>query len=62
VEEVARSIGKITKRSPDPIKREFLRLADKVTEADLSAQDAALEEMSDKIAKRPRRAESEEGE
>jgi DNA topoisomerase VI subunit B len=61
VQEVARSIGKITKRSPDPIRREFLRLADKVTEADLTAEDAALEEMSGKITKRPRRAESEEG-
>jgi len=62
VEEVARSISRIAKRSPDPIRREFLRLADKVTEAELAEQDAALEQMSEKIAKRPRRAELEEAE
>ena len=38
------AIGKITKRSPDPIKREFLRLADKVTDQELQEQDAALDE------------------
>ena len=52
----ARSPGK----SPEPIKREFLRLADQVTEAELAEQDAALEEQSKKITKRPRRAEEEE--
>src|SRR5512133_3441355 len=56
IPEVARSIGKITGKSPDPIKREFLRLADEVTEQDLAAQDAALEEASRKNAARPRRA------
>jgi DNA topoisomerase-6 subunit B len=56
IEEVAQAIGKITKRSPDPIKRELLRLADKVTQQELAAQDAALEEQSKQVAKRPRRA------
>ena len=44
----------------EPIKREFLRLADQVTEADLQEADAALEEQSKKITKRPRRAENED--
>lgn len=60
IEEVARSIGKITRKSPDPIKREFLRLANKMTEAEMAEQDAALEEASKKITKRPRRAEQED--
>ena len=60
IQEVAQAIGKITKKSPEPIKREFLKLADKVTEQELAAQDAALEEQSKKIAKRPRRAENED--
>jgi DNA topoisomerase-6 subunit B len=60
IEEVARSIGKITGKSADPIKRDFLKLANKVTEQELAAQDAALEETSAKITKRPRRAEQED--
>ena len=60
IQEVARAIGKIVKRSPDPIKREFLRLADEVTEQDLATQDAALEEASRKNAARPRRAQEED--
>jgi DNA topoisomerase-6 subunit B len=60
IQEVARAIGKIVKRSPDPIKREFLRLADEVTEHDLATQDAALEEASRKNAARPRRAQEED--
>jgi DNA topoisomerase-6 subunit B len=84
IQEVASSIGKIVGRSPDPIKREFLKLAQKVTEAELKAElkergetapagrgpkakpevpdDAKLEEMSEKITRRPRRAEREEQE
>ncbi len=60
IEEVARSLHKITGRSEDAIKRDFLRLADKVTEADLD--DAALEEQSRKVTRRPRTAEREEAE
>jgi DNA topoisomerase-6 subunit B len=59
IQEVAHSIGKITKRSAEPIKREFLRLANRMTDAELAQQDEALEEMSKKITKRPRRAEEE---
>jgi DNA topoisomerase-6 subunit B len=60
IQEVARSIGKITGKSADPIKREFLRLANRMTEAELAEQDAALEEASKGITKRPRRAEQED--
>ncbi|MGC3998245.1 MAG: DNA topoisomerase VI subunit B [Anaeromyxobacter sp.] len=60
IQEVAQSIGRITKRSADPIKREFLRLADKVTEQELAEQDAALQEQSEKITRRPRRSEEEQ--
>jgi DNA topoisomerase-6 subunit B len=60
IQEVARSIGNITGKSPDPIKREFLRLANKMTEAELAGQDAALEEASRTITKRPRRGEEDE--
>jgi DNA topoisomerase-6 subunit B len=44
IHEVAQAIGKIVGRSPDPIRREFMRVAGKVTEADLAAQDAKQEE------------------
>ena len=53
IEEVARSIGKITGKSPDPMKREFLRVANRMTEAELAEQDAALEEASKKPAEAP---------
>jgi len=60
IQEVAQALGKITKKSPDPIKREFLRLASRVTEQELAEQDAALEEQSKKVTRRPRRAEEEQ--
>jgi DNA topoisomerase-6 subunit B len=60
IQEVAQAIGRITGKSPEPIKREFLRLADRVTEADLAEADAALEEQSRKLTKRPRRAANED--
>jgi DNA topoisomerase-6 subunit B len=60
IQEVAQAIGKITGKSPEPIKREFLRLADRVTESDLAEADAALEEQSRKLTKRPRRATNED--
>jgi DNA topoisomerase-6 subunit B len=53
IQEVAQAIGKITGRSPEPIRREFLKLADKVTEQEMD--DAALEAQSEKISKNPRR-------
>ena len=58
--ELAQAIGKIVKRSPDPIRREFLRLAEKVTEADLQGQDAKLKEASESVSRRPRRSEEDE--
>ncbi|HET9596024.1 MAG TPA: DNA topoisomerase VI subunit B [Anaeromyxobacteraceae bacterium] len=60
IEEVSQALGKITGKSPAPIKREFLRLANEVTEAELGEQDAALEEQSRKVSRRPRTAEREE--
>jgi DNA topoisomerase-6 subunit B len=35
IEEVAQALGKITGKSPQPIKREFLKVAEKVTETEL---------------------------
>jgi DNA topoisomerase-6 subunit B len=60
VEEVAQAIHKITGRAKDPIKRDFMKVATKVTEADLEAQDAVLAEQAKKVAKSPRRAERED--
>ena len=60
IHEVAQAIGKIVGRSPDPIRREFMRVAEKVTEADLASQDAKLEEAAEKTARRPRRSEEDE--
>ena len=59
IREVAQAIGKIIGRSPDPIRREFLKVAARVTEADLAAEDRKLQEASEKITRRPRRAEEE---
>ncbi|HVP66414.1 MAG TPA: DNA topoisomerase VI subunit B [Anaeromyxobacteraceae bacterium] len=60
IQEVAQAIGKIVGRSPDPIRRDFLKLAEKVTEADLAEQDAKLKEASEKVSRRPRRTEEDE--
>jgi DNA topoisomerase-6 subunit B len=62
IEEVAQALHKISGKSRDAIKRDFLRVANQVTEADLEEQDQALEAQSKKITKRPRRAEREEAE
>jgi DNA topoisomerase VI subunit B len=43
VEEVAAAIGKITGKKPGPIKREFLKVAHKVTAAELKQEEEALE-------------------
>ena len=59
IEEVARAIGAITGKSPVPIKREFLRVAQKVTEVELEQQDARLREASEKVSRSPRRTEEE---
>ncbi len=60
IHEVAQAIGKIVGRSPDPIRRDFLRVAEKVTEADLAGQDEKLEEAAGKTSRRPRRSEEDE--
>jgi DNA topoisomerase-6 subunit B len=59
IEEIASAIGKITGKARDGIKRDFLKVADKVTEMDLEEQEQALEEDSKKITRRPRRGEDE---
>jgi DNA topoisomerase-6 subunit B len=43
IEEVAAAIGKITGRKPGPIKREFLRVAHRVTAAEMQEEERALE-------------------
>lgn len=60
IEEVSHAIARITGKSQTGIKRDFLKVANEVTEADLEEEDAALEQQSRKISKRPRRAESED--
>jgi DNA topoisomerase-6 subunit B len=60
IEEVAQSLGKITGKSPAPIKREFLKVAEKVTETELEAQDKALKEASEKTSRNPRRRDEDE--
>jgi DNA topoisomerase-6 subunit B len=44
IEEVAAAIGKITGLKPNPIKREFLRVAHKVTLAEMKEEEQALEQ------------------
>ena len=44
IEEVATAIGKITQRSPSPIKREFLKVARKVTAAEMEEEERAAME------------------
>jgi DNA topoisomerase-6 subunit B len=60
IEEVAEAIHKITGRAKDPIKRDFMKVATKVTEAELEEQDAMLAEQAKKVSKSPRRAERED--
>jgi DNA topoisomerase-6 subunit B len=60
IEEVAEAIHKITGRAKDPIRRDFLRVAEKITAADLEEQDAALAAESSKESRRPRAAERED--
>jgi DNA topoisomerase-6 subunit B len=51
IEEVAAAIGKITKRQPGPIKREFLRVAHKVTAAELQEEERAALESGEEPAR-----------
>jgi DNA topoisomerase-6 subunit B len=58
IEEVAQAIGKITGRSPAPIKRDFLKLAAKVTDAELEA--AKDEDAGEKAPRGARRTDEDE--
>lgn len=61
IEEVAQAIGKITGRKPAPIKREFLKVAHKVTAAEMEQEEKALElEAREAKQKARARAEAEE--
>jgi DNA topoisomerase-6 subunit B len=44
IEEVASAIGRITGRKPDPIRREFLKVAHKVTVAEMKEEAKAMKE------------------
>jgi DNA topoisomerase-6 subunit B len=61
IEEVATAIGKITGRKPGPIKREFLRVAHKVTAAEMKQEEKAVE-IEARQARPKARARSEETE
>jgi DNA topoisomerase VI subunit B len=43
IEEVAAAVGRITGKKPGPIKREFLKVAHKVTAAEMREEEEALE-------------------
>jgi DNA topoisomerase-6 subunit B len=60
IEEVADAVHRITGKSRDGIKRDFLRVAEQVTEADLTSQDQGLDQASQKLARRPRRGDEEQ--
>ena len=61
IEEVAAAIGRITGREPDPIRKEFLDVAHKVTAAEMQQEQKALELEAREAKQRARsRAEAEE--
>ncbi|BDG10816.1 DNA topoisomerase VI subunit B [Anaeromyxobacter paludicola] len=62
IEEVAQALGKITGKSPLPIKRDLVKVAREVTATELEEQDRELEEASEKTSRRPRRRSDEEAE
>ena len=49
-------------RSPDGIRREFMKVAEKVTVAELEKEDKKLEQANERTARRPGGAPSEETE
>src|SRR5206468_961958 len=59
IEEVAIAIGKITGRKPAPIKRDFLKVAHKVTAAEIAAEEKA-QDVEAKARGKGRGAEAEE--
>jgi DNA topoisomerase-6 subunit B len=60
IEEVAAAIGKITGRKPGPIKKEFLRVAHKVTAAEMEEEEKALELEARQAKQKKVRSEEEE--
>jgi DNA topoisomerase-6 subunit B len=60
IEEVAAAIGKITGLKPNPIKREFLRVAHKVTLAEMKEEEQALEQEARQARPRARSEDEEE--
>lgn len=55
IEEVANAIGKIKKRAPGPIRREFLKVAHKVTAAEMEEEEKAMKELeAEEDAPKPR--------
>jgi DNA topoisomerase VI subunit B len=54
IEEVAAAIGKITGRKPGPIKREFLRVAHKVTAAEMDAEEKAAAVEAGEVKTKPK--------
>jgi len=61
IEEVAIAIGKITDRKPGPIKREFLKVAHKITAAEIAEEEKA-QEIDARDAKPRAKAHAAEGE
>jgi len=62
IEEVANAIGKITDRKPGPIKREFLKVAHKVTAAEMKEEEERAVELEPRPAKAKSKARSEDEE
>jgi DNA topoisomerase-6 subunit B len=60
IEEVATAIGKITGRKPGPIKREFQKVAHKVTAAETEQEDRAAEQEAREARAKRRASEAEE--
>jgi DNA topoisomerase VI subunit B len=60
IEEVAAAIGKITGRKPGPIKRDFLKVAHKVTAAEMEEEEKAAMESGATAKKKASRSEAEE--
>jgi DNA topoisomerase-6 subunit B len=60
IEEVAAAIGRITGRKPGPIKREFLKVAHKVTAAEMEEEEKALEQEAREARERAKRGAEEE--
>ncbi len=58
IEEVAQAIGKITGRSPAPIKRDFLKVARQVTAAEMKEEE--LGQMETEARAKPKKARAEE--